>query len=92
MPTEKRRVDVFTAGCPLCEEAVDLVQSLVCPSCDIRVYDLRAGCDTNECREKLRDYGITAVPAIAVGGMVLDCCRQGPLSAHTLRAAGIGQP
>jgi hypothetical protein len=29
MPTEKRRVDVFTAGCPLCEEAVDLVQSLV---------------------------------------------------------------
>jgi len=92
MPTEKRRGDVFTAGCPLCEEAVDLVQSLACPSCDMRVYDLRAGCDTNECREKARRYGITAVPAIAVDGMLLDCCRQGPLSAYTLRAAGIGQP
>lgn len=92
MTTEKRRVDVFAASCPLCEEAVNLVQSLACPSCDIRVYDLRAGCDTNECREKARRYGITAVPAIAVAGVLLNCCRREPLSAHTLRAAGIGQP
>ena len=92
MTTTKRRVEVFTAGCPLCDDVVDLVQSLACPSCDVQVYDLREGCDANECREKARRYGLTAVPAIAVDGVLLDCCRREPLSAHTLRTAGIGQP
>jgi len=40
MTTEKRRVDVFTAGCPLCQDAVRLVTSLACPSCEVQVYDL----------------------------------------------------
>lgn len=92
MATETRCVEVFTAGCPLCHDAVDLVQSLACPRCDVQMYDLREGCDTNECREKARRYGITEVPAIAVDGVLLDCCRREPLSAYTLRAAGIGQP
>lgn len=91
MATAKRRVEVFTAGCPVCDEAVRLVQSLVCPSCDVQVYDLRAGCATNECRDKAREYGVTAVPAIAVDGVLLDCCRRRPLTADVVRQAGIGQ-
>lgn len=91
MTTTKRRAKVFTAGCPFCDDAVDLAQSLVCPSCDVQMYDLREGCDTNECREKASRYRITMVPAIAVDGVLLDCCRREPLLAHTLRAAGIGQ-
>jgi len=92
MPNGKRLVEVFTAGCPICDDTVRLVQSLVCPSCDLQIYDLREGCATNECREKAKRYGITAVPAVAVNGALLDCCRREPLSAHTLKAAGIGQP
>lgn len=92
MATETRRVEVFTAGCPLCDDAVKLVKSLICPSCDLQIYDLREGCATNECGEKARRYGITAVPAVAVDGVLLDCCRREPLSAHTLRTTGIGQP
>ncbi len=89
--TSKRRVEVFTAGCMVCEETVRLVKSLACPSCDVVVYDLREGCATNECREKATRYGITAVPAVAVNGVLLDCCRRGPIDAAALRAAGIGQ-
>jgi hypothetical protein len=91
MATATRRVEVFTAGCPICEETVNLVRSLICPSCELQVYDLREGCDTNECREKASRYRITTVPAIAVDGVLLDCCRREPLSSHTLSAAGIGQ-
>ena len=91
MVTAKRRVEVFTAGCPVCDETVSLVKSLACPSCEVQVYDLREGCATNECREKATRYGITAVPAVAVNGLLLDCCRRGPTDAATLRAAGIGQ-
>lgn len=91
MATAKRRVEVFTAGCPICEETVRLVNSMACPSCEVQVYDLREGCATNECREKATRYGITALPAVAVNGGLLDCCRRGPIDAAGLRAAGIGQ-
>ena len=92
MASATRRVEVFTAGCPICDETVRLVQSLACPNCEVQVYDLREGCATNECREKASRYGITAVPAVAVDGAVLDCCRREPITADRLRAAGIGQP
>lgn len=91
MAIDTRRVEVFTAGCPLCEDAVRLVTSLACPSCEVQVYDLREGCATNECREKAAQYGVTAVPAVAVDGVLLDCCRRGPIDAAALLAAGIGQ-
>jgi len=91
MGTAKRKVEVFTAGCPICDETVNLVKSLACPSCEVQIYDLQEGCATNECREKATRYGITAVPAVAVNGVLLDCCRRGPIDATALRAAGIGQ-
>lgn len=91
MTTAKRRVEVFTAGCPICDDTVQLVKSLVCPSCDLQIYDLREGCATNACRDKATQYGINTVSAIAVNGVLLDCCRRQPITADALRAAGIGQ-
>lgn len=91
MGTATRRVEVFTAGCPVCDPVVTLVKSLICPSCDLKVYDLREGCAPDECRDKATRYGITAVPAVAVDGVLLDCCRRGPITAELLQAAGIGQ-
>lgn len=49
MTTAKRRVEAFTAGCPICEETVRVVTSMACPRCEVQVYDLREGCATNEC-------------------------------------------
>ena len=40
MTTEKRRVDVFTAGWPLHQDAVRFVTFLACPSCEVRGYNL----------------------------------------------------
>lgn len=92
MATATRHIEVFTAGCPICDDAVRLVTSLVCPSCDLTIYDLRECGATNECREKANRYGVTAVPALAVNGVLLDCCRREPITADSLMAAGIGQP
>ncbi len=91
MASATRRVEVFTAGCPVCDDTVRLVQSLACRSCEVNIYDLREGCATNECREKARHYGITAVPAIAVNGVLLESSRRAPITADHLREAGIGR-
>ncbi|MEG5063074.1 thioredoxin family protein [Microcoleus sp. B3-A4] len=88
----KRIVEVFTAGCPLCDEAVKLVRELACSNCEVQVYDLREGCATNECREKANQYGINRVPTIVVDGKLAECCsHQQPVSREALIAAGIGQ-
>jgi len=88
----KRQVEVFTAGCPLCDETVKLVTELACPNCEVQIYDLREGCATNSCREKAAQYGIYRVPAVVVDGKLAECCsNQQPVSRELLMAAGIGQ-
>jgi hypothetical protein len=87
----KRKVEVFTAECPVCEPTVELVRKVACPSCEVIIYDLREGCITNECRDKVKLYGITRLPAVAVNGDLLDCCKVGAVSENDLRAADVGR-
>jgi len=83
----KRKVEVFTGGCPLCDETVQLVQELSCSSCDVTVYNLR-----EKGMDKAKQYGVNSVPTVVVDGKILNCCaRKGPTRAD-LKAAGIGTP
>ncbi|MGE4107349.1 MAG: thioredoxin family protein [Bacteriovoracia bacterium] len=87
----KRKIEVFTSGCPVCEPIIDLVKKTACPSCDVVIYDLNADCTTNECRDLAKQYGVTRVPAVVVDGKLLDCCRAGSVTEQALRAAGVGK-
>lgn len=84
----KRKVEVFTAGCPVCTDLVDLVKATACPDCEVTIHNLNQGQGVDEARR----YGITAVPAVVVEGKLLDCCRRAHPTEHDLRAAGVGQP
>lgn len=85
--TKQRKVEVFTAGCPLCDETVTLVKKLSCPRCDVTVYNLaEKGID------KAREYGVNSVPTVVVDGKILDCCKRGKPTEEDLKAAGIGEP
>jgi len=88
----KRLVEVFTAGCPLCDETVKLVRELACPKCEIQVYELHSESASNSSREKAAHYGIHRVPAVVINGKLAECCsNQQPVSREALIAAGIGQ-
>ncbi len=87
MTSVKRQVEVFTAGCPLCEDAVALVKGLACPSCEVVVYDLRAD---GEAVSRARRFGVNAVPAVVVDGRLAECCTRGAVDEETLREAGVG--
>lgn len=84
------KIEVFIAGCPLCDTAVKTVRETACPNCEVKVYDLREGCATNECRNKAKGYGITRVPTVVVDGKICGCCSHGSVNANELRAAGVG--
>ena len=88
--TERHNVEVFTAGCSLCDEVVQLVllHTVDDPTCSVTILKM-----TDEwTQKKAREYGVTKVPAIAVNGSLADCCRGSAIDGDTLRSLGIGAP
>jgi len=83
----KRKVEVFSAGCPACRTAIDLVNRLACPSCEVTILDMH---DINVAK-RARDLGVRAVPAVAINGQLASCCTGSGVEEQTLRAAGLGQ-
>ena len=86
---QKRKVEIFSAGCPCCEEAVKVVKSVACPSCEVTVLDMRSD---REAQRKAKQYGINRVPAVVVNGKLADCCQTGAVNADALRRLGVGSP
>jgi len=83
-----RKIEVFSAGCPACEETVAMVNRVACPSCEVSVLDM----NDDQVAGRAKDLGIRSVPAVVIDGTLADCCAgRGPDEA-TLRAAGLGQP
>lgn len=87
----KRTIEVFTAGCTVCQPTVDMVKSMACDACEVVIYDLSKPCDSKVCLDKVTTYGIKKLPAIAVNGKLLSCCEHKEISAEELQKAGIGQ-
>ena len=81
-----RRVEVFSAGCPACMEAIELVESLACPSCEVSVLDMHDGAAAS----RAKTLGINRVPAVVIDGKLTECCASGGPDEATLRAAGLG--
>lgn len=83
----KRKIEIFSAGCPACEETIQLVNHAACPSCVVSVLDM----NDSSVSKRAKSLGIRSVPAVVIDGNLADCCGgHGPDEA-TLRAAGLGQ-
>jgi len=87
----KRQIEVFTAGCPVCEPTVKTVNEMACDSCEVTVYNLAEQCESKVCVDKMKEYNITSLPAVAVDGKLLSCCKDRGVSKEELAAVGIGQ-
>ncbi|SPF41464.1 Uncharacterized 9.0 kDa protein in mobE 3'region [Syntrophobacter sp. SbD1] len=83
----RRKVEVFTAGCPVCQGVVDMVKELACPHCELIFYNL----NNNEGVEQAKSYGVAAVPSVAINGALLECCKHKPITREDLQAAGLGK-
>jgi glutaredoxin 3 len=84
---EKRKIEVFSAGCAACEETIALVNRVACPSCEVSILDMKQASVV----KRAGGLGIRSVPAVVIDGKLAGCCAgRGPDEA-TLRAAGLGQ-
>jgi len=67
---QRRKIKVFTAGCPACAEAVQLVEFLAGAEHDIEIRDMH---DT-AVAVAASGYGIRSLPAVVIDGRLADCC------------------
>jgi glutaredoxin len=84
---EKRKIEIFSAGCPACTEVVEMVQRAACPSCDVTVHDMK----DIHVAERAKSLGIRSVPSVLIDGKLADCCSGRGVDEQVLRAAGLGK-
>ena len=88
MIKDKRKVEVFSAGCPACDETIALVNRIACSSCEVSVLDM----NDSAVAARATQLGVRSLPAVVIDGRLADCCAgRGPDEA-SLRAGGLGQP
>lgn len=85
--TTKRKVEVFSAGCAVCEDAIEIVKRAACPSCEVIVHDMK----DIEVVKRAKTLGIRSVPSVVIDGEVSDCCSGRGIDEQILRAAGLGR-
>lgn len=61
-----KRIEVFTANCPLCKDTLELIKKEACSECEI----IERRCSGDECCQPAKDYRIKAVPTIVVDGKI----------------------
>jgi hypothetical protein len=60
--TTKRHIEIFSAGCSICEETITLVKRLACPSCEVCVLDMQDPLVAS----RAKNFGIRSVPAVVI--------------------------
>lgn len=86
----KRTIELFTAGCLVCNPVVEMVTSIANKEYnEITVYDLVKQWETKECVTKVKDYGIKRLPSIAIDGKLMECCKSHAITKEDLINGGI---
>ncbi len=86
MSSNKRKIEIFSAGCSCCTDAIEMVNRIAADSADVQVLDMQE----QGLAAKAKEYGVRSVPAIAVDGKLADCCTGRGIDEAILKASGIG--
>jgi glutaredoxin len=79
---DKKKVEVFSAGCSTCKETIELVKRLA-GSHEVVIHDMHKA----EVASQAKRYGVRSVPAVVVDGRLASCCAGRGPDEHVLRSA-----
>lgn len=84
----KRKIEIYSAGCSICNDVIDQVREAACKSCDIVIRDMMLP----EVQRNAAGLGILSLPAVVIDGKLANCCSGRGVDLDFLRQAGLGQP
>jgi len=82
-----RKIEIFSAGCAVCDEVVAQVKAAACSSCEVSVVKMS---DTREAA-RAKSLGIRSLPAVVIDGKLASCCTNGGVDLEVLRSLGLGR-
>jgi glutaredoxin 3 len=82
-----RKIEIFSAGCNVCQDIVDQVKAAACPSCEVTVVSMT---DTG-IASRAKSLGVRSLPAVVIDGKLASCCSNGGVDLDVLRSAGLGR-
>ena len=81
--SHRKTIEIFSAGCPACEETIQLVNQVVCPQCDINIVDMNQA----EGASRAKELGIHVVPTVVIDGALSPCCTHSGVNEAALKTA-----
>ena len=78
----KRKVEVFSAGCALCHEVIDVVRVEAGSSCQIIVHDMMDA----RVLARAERFGIRSVPAVVIDGKLASSCTSRGVDIQVLKS------
>jgi len=82
---QKKKIEIFSAGCSTCRETVDLVRRIAGSAHDVEVLDMHQA----HIAARAKQHGIQSVPSVVVDGQLAGCCTgRGPDEAVLRQAIG----
>ena len=84
---DKRKVEVFSADCAVCNETIELIKEAACSSCEVIVLDMKS----IEIAKRAKGFGIRSIPAVVIEGKLAGCCAGHSVDETVLKLAGLGR-
>ena len=79
----KHRIEIFSAGCAMCKETIDVVKKLAGSEHEVRVHDMHQ----REIASRAKRHDIRSLPAVVIDGKLAGCCAGRGVDEHVLREA-----
>lgn len=84
----KRKVEVFSAGCAVCDQTVGMIKLWSGPYDEIIIHDTT----DVQVAKRAKSLGVRTVPAVVIDGTLTGCCAGNGCDESILRAHGLGRP
>jgi predicted thioredoxin/glutaredoxin len=82
---ERRKIEIFTAGCTTCTETVELVKRIAGTTHDVEILDMHRA----DIAARAKRHGIRSLPSVLIDGKLAGCCAErGPDEAILREAIG----
>lgn len=81
-------IEIFSAGCACCDEAVSAVKAAASKNNNVVVRDMKDPKIASDAKK----HGIKRVPAVVIDGKLANCCASGGVDIDVLKGMGLGSP
>lgn len=79
----KHKIEIFSARCATCKEAIETVKKLAGSEHELHVYDMHQ----HEAASRAKRHGIRGLPAVVIDGKLAGCCAGWGVDEHVIREA-----